>query len=125
MNAAPDRAEAHFNLGIAYTMQDAVHKAIHAYQKAIALDPMYGKAYLMRAMVQSYLANDQKALADVTQAINIIQPNRGLWPEVSLVKRDVLLTALKLRAMLRNKMGDVAGGAEDEQTMQSLQNIWN
>ena len=86
---------------------------------------MYGKAYLMRAMVQSYLANDQKALADVTQAINIIQPNRGLWPEVSLVKRDVLLTALKLRAMLRNKMGDVAGGAEDEQTMQSLQNIWN
>ena len=38
---APEKAEAHFNLGIAYTLQEAIPNAMLAYQKALEIDPLY------------------------------------------------------------------------------------
>ena len=97
--------------------------ALADYNRVIEIDPSYGKAYVLRARVQNSLGNEREAIDDLTQGINIIEPNRRKWPEVSLVKRDVLLVAFTMRARLRYKMGDVAGGSDDEHAAQLLEHL--
>ncbi|PID57542.1 hypothetical protein CSB45_06860 [candidate division KSB3 bacterium] len=78
--AAPEKAEAHFNLGIAYTLQELYPAAIRSYQKAIALDPQYGKAFFNLGTLYLKQGQTQDAIEKLEKAASFLgNPMKALW----------------------------------------------
>ena len=78
--SAPEKAEAHFNLGIAYTLQEFHPSAIRSYKKAIDLDPQYGKAFFNLGTLYLKQGNVKEAIETLEQAVNFLSdPMKALW----------------------------------------------
>lgn len=76
----PDKAEAYFNLGIAYTLKEFTPKAIRAYQKAIELEPEYGKAFFNLGTLYLKQGNVPQAIENLEQSTQYLQePIKALW----------------------------------------------
>lgn len=76
----PDKADAHFNLGIAYTLKDALPKAIRAYQRAIRIDPKYGKAFYNLGTLYLKQGNIKEAIPKLEHAVKLLSdPMKALW----------------------------------------------
>ena len=80
VDAAPNRAETYFNLGIAYTLQERIAQATDAYQRAIELDPNYGKAYFNLGTLYLKQGKIDLAIAKLEQAVEwLTDPMKALW----------------------------------------------
>lgn len=80
VDAAPNRAETYFNLGIAYTLQERIAQATDAYQRAIELDPNYGKAYFNLGTLYLKQGKIDLAIAKLEQAVELLtDPMKALW----------------------------------------------
>ena len=78
--SAPEKAEAHFNLGIAYTLQEFQPSAIRSYQKAIELDPQYGKAFFNLGTLYLKQGNSKDAIEKLERAVKFLKdPMKALW----------------------------------------------
>ena len=55
--------------------------AIADYSKAIRLDPKYAEAYHDRGTVYDYIDEEDKAIADYTEAIQLYPAHEGRWAE--------------------------------------------
>lgn len=76
----PGKADAHFNLGIAYTLKDNIPQAINAYKKAIDIDPQYGKAFYNLGTLYLKQGDIQEAIPRLEQAVKLLSdPMKALW----------------------------------------------
>ncbi len=80
VEVTPDKAEAHFNLGIAYTLKELTSQAINAYQRAIELDPTYGKALFNLGTLYLKQGKLEHAIDNLEQAVKFLaDPMKALW----------------------------------------------
>ncbi|MCP4403861.1 MAG: tetratricopeptide repeat protein [bacterium] len=78
--SAPRKAEAHFNLGIAYTLQEFHASAVRSYQKAIELDPQYGKAFFNLGTLFLKQGHVKEAIDKLERAVRFLKdPMKALW----------------------------------------------
>jgi len=76
----PEKADAHFNLGIAYTLQENIPQAIIAYQQAIAIDPRYGKAFYNLGTLYLKQGNVREAITKLEHAVKLLPDSmKALW----------------------------------------------
>ena len=68
----PEKADAYFNLGIAYTLKEDISQAISAYQRAIEIDPKYGKAFFNLGTLYLKQGNVQEAIPSLEQAMKLL-----------------------------------------------------
>lgn len=77
---APVKAEAYFNLGIAYTLKEFPQKAVAAYQKAVELEPEYGKALFNLGTLYLKQGNVTQAIEKLEHSVQFLQdPIKALW----------------------------------------------
>ena len=69
--AEPHFAEAWCNLANAYGMKSEYHNAIHAFDKAIAIDPEYGKALFGKAVTLCNLGSLDAAMELANQILEL------------------------------------------------------
>lgn len=80
VETSPEKAETHFNLGIAYTLQAATAQAIEAYQRAIGLEPRYGKAFFNLGTLYLKQGNVEEAISKLERAVRFLpEPMKALW----------------------------------------------
>ncbi|PIE31698.1 hypothetical protein CSA56_17530 [candidate division KSB3 bacterium] len=76
----PDKAEAHFNLGIAYTLKESTPQAISSYQRAIELDADYGKALFNLGTLYLKQGKLDLAIDNLDRAVKFLaDPMKALW----------------------------------------------
>ena len=76
----PEKADAYFNLGIAYTLKEDIPQAISAYQRAIEIDPKYGKAFFNLGTLYLKQGNVQEAIPKLEQAMKLLPDSmKALW----------------------------------------------
>ena len=93
IESAPGRAEAHFNLGIAYTLKESIGYAIQAYQRAIQLDPQYGKAFFNLGTLHLKQGNMQEAITSLEHAVKLLpDPMKALWNLYEAYRSNDLFT---------------------------------
>jgi len=93
IETAPGRAEAHFNLGIAYTLKESTGYAIQAYQRAIQLDPQYGKAFFNLGTLHLKQGNMQDAITSLEHAVKLLpDPMKALWNLYEAYRSNDLFT---------------------------------
>lgn len=89
----PDRADAHFNLGIAYTLNDNLPQAINAYQRAIEIDHHYGKAHYNLGTLYLKQGDIQEAIPRLEQAVKLLSdPMKALWNLYEAYRSNGLFT---------------------------------
>ncbi len=76
----PEKADAHFNLGIAYTLKENIPQAISAYQRAIEIEPQYGKAFFNLGTLYLKQGKIQEAIAKLEQAVKLLPDSmKAFW----------------------------------------------
>lgn len=76
----PEKADAYFNLGIAYTLKEDIPQAISAYQHAIEIDPKYGKAFFNLGTLHLKQGDVQEAIPKLEQAMKLLPDSmKALW----------------------------------------------
>jgi tetratricopeptide (TPR) repeat protein len=131
---------AFYNRGYAHFALGQHDKAIADYDSAIRIDPRFGIAYNNRALVRAIVGRDLvKALADSEEALKLLPLNldvretRGFIflrlgdPALALHEYNAVLdgdpnqpVALYGRGLARIRLGDKAGGAQDQAAAQTL-----
>jgi len=71
ITSAPDRAKAKFDEAMKDMGPGNYQKAIEGFTKAIAIWPQLTDGYVERAIAQHYLSQDDRAMADLDQALQI------------------------------------------------------
>ncbi len=76
----PEKADAHFNLGIAYTLKEDIPQAISAYQRAIEVDPKYGKAFFNLGTLYLKQGKIPEAITQLEQSVKFLPDStKALW----------------------------------------------
>lgn len=89
----PEKADAHFNLGIAYTLKEDMPRAIQAYQRAIEIDTQYGKAFYNLGTLYLKQGNIQDAILKLERAAKLLpDPMKALWNLYEAYRSDGLYT---------------------------------
>ncbi len=90
---APEKADAYFNLGIAYTLKEDLPRAIKVYQKAIKLEPSYGKAYFTLGTLYLKQKNVREAIEKLEKAVQLLpEPMKALWNLYEAYRSSELFT---------------------------------
>lgn len=71
IEAKPDYADAYFNRGLTYELQEDYPKAVKDFDKTIILTPRDGEAFFHRATVYLKLGDDEKAARDFQTAARL------------------------------------------------------
>lgn len=109
----PSFAEAWCNLGNAYGMKSEYHNAINAFNKAIAIDPVYGKALFGKAITLKNLGETDKSMALCNEILEIYNDDQVLNFKKRLTDAGVkdlsnIITLEKAIDMLTNEAYEVA-----------------
>jgi tetratricopeptide (TPR) repeat protein len=73
----PRSAEAHYNIGRIYAIQDDFHKARQELEAATQLDANYMEAYNALGFAMETLGDDAAALQDYQTAMRLNEDRRG------------------------------------------------
>lgn len=89
----PEKADAHFNLGIAYTLKENLPQAINAYQRAIEIEPKYGKAYYNLGTLYLKQGAIPDAIAQLEEAVKLLPDSmKALWNLYEAYRSSELFT---------------------------------
>jgi len=103
----PPTAQEYFEHGYVRLAEDDYQGAIHAFSRAIELDPSDARYYRARARVYRVLENKEGALADYSAAIALTDPNE-------LARTGFFQKSLyEQRAGVRRELKQYRGAAED------------
>ncbi len=116
MRLDPRSAEAHYNIGRIYAIQDDFHKARQELEAAIQLDANYMEAYNALGFAMETLGDDAAALRDYQTAMRLNEDRHGKFeaPCVNLGgyynRRDQLDLAVEYanKALALNPRSDLA-----------------
>ena len=86
----PKFAEAWVNMGNAYGMKSEYNHALSAFNKAIAIDPTYGKALLGKAITLKNLAKFEEAMLICNEILEMYDD-----PEVKKLKDTLIKSGVK------------------------------
>lgn len=93
LREVPEKADAHFNLGIAYTLKEDMSQAIRSYQRAIEIDQHYGKAFYNLGTLYLKQGDIQEAILKLEQAAKLLlDPMKALWNLYEAYRSDGLFT---------------------------------
>ena len=72
----PDIAQAHFNLGVDYLHMRRVDQAAKSFQRAIQIDPEYGRAYSALAQIDRMRGDEAEARKKMQRAQQLLATNQ-------------------------------------------------
>jgi tetratricopeptide (TPR) repeat protein len=81
----PKDHEVFFNLGHCYIGLDSLHKAYNHFDLAIKIQPQYAGAYYMKGNISEGLGNDEDALKNYQQALNMLPEDSVIMAAVRRV----------------------------------------
>ena len=105
IDAEPEAADPWYFIGEAYRFQGKYTEALEAYEKAIALNPNFGPAYVGRARVNLALEPKANPLEDLDTAID---------------KDSAYVDAYLMRAAYKTDHDDASGALQDLKTAEEL-----
>jgi tetratricopeptide (TPR) repeat protein len=71
IQASPEYAAAHHNMGMAYYVQGDLEQAMHQFQEAIALDPTYASPHYAMGRIFDDQGRSEEALSELWRAIEL------------------------------------------------------